>query len=262
MSEGYTPLFGSLTRGTLCGKWPDIGLWPVILSLANWRGEIDATPQYISTVTGLALEEVVACLKRFCAPDPSSRSQECGGAKLVLLDPSRDWGWRVVNMQRYRDRASGRDQVADGRNAEKVRRYRERHRATPDDTGEHRATPPDTYSDLNKDSDSERFLDTPTQDLDSVGPRAKRARTAKRIPEDFQLTPERRKVAETERLNPERTFAQFCDYWRAASGSNARKYDWDATWRNWCRKSGDDAKRPRVGTRPTFDDLMAKRGAP
>ena len=41
--SGYTPLFASLTTGTLCGKWPDVGLWPIILSLADRHGEVDVT---------------------------------------------------------------------------------------------------------------------------------------------------------------------------------------------------------------------------
>lgn len=67
----------------------------------------------------------------------------------------------------------------------------------------------------------------------------KRAQTAKRLPEDFELTPERQATARAEAVNPEREFARFCDHWRAASGSNARKHDWDAAWRNWCRRAGD-----------------------
>ena len=147
---GYTPLFDSLTKGTLCGKWPDIGLWPVLLSMADWRGEIDATQQYISTITGLSIDEVSACIERFCAPDPRSRSQDAEGARLVLMDPDRDWGWRVVNIQKYRNRASDMAQVADGRNAEKVRRYKEKQKLS--DTGGHRETLPNTNSNSNSNS--------------------------------------------------------------------------------------------------------------
>lgn len=62
---------------------------------------------------------------------------------------------------------------------------------------------------------------------------------ATRLPADFSLTPERRIVAEAEKQNPERTFQAFTDYWKAASGQSARKMDWDATWRNWCRRQAD-----------------------
>jgi len=50
----HIPLFGNLTRGTLFGRWPDIGLWPVILSLANRVGLVDATHEYIAACTGSA----------------------------------------------------------------------------------------------------------------------------------------------------------------------------------------------------------------
>ena len=71
-------------------------------------------------------------------------------------------------------------------------------------------------------------------------PQKSRARKkATRIPDDFALTAERRLVAETEKLSADRTFAKFRDYWLAASGAKARKHDWDATWRNWCRNEAD-----------------------
>ena len=41
---GYTPLFSSLTTGTLCGRWQDIGLWPIVLSMADKDGVVDVTP--------------------------------------------------------------------------------------------------------------------------------------------------------------------------------------------------------------------------
>jgi hypothetical protein len=65
------------------------------------------------------------------------------------------------------------------------------------------------------------------------------ANRATRLPDDFVLTPERRVVAEAEKLPADRTFLKFRDYWLAASGAKARKHDWDATWRNWCRSESD-----------------------
>jgi hypothetical protein len=76
-----------------------------------------------------------------------------------------------------------------------------------------------------------------------------RARNATRLPEDFSLTPERTLVAEAEKLPADRTFAKFRDYWRAASGAKARKHDWDATWRNWCRSEADRSR----GSSPTSE---------
>lgn len=75
--------------------------------------------------------------------------------------------------------------------------------------------------------------------------RAPRSARATRLPEDFRLTPERRAIAETEKADPDREFANFVDHWKAASGAKARKNDWDATWRIWCRRAPDFKPRPR-----------------
>jgi uncharacterized protein YdaU (DUF1376 family) len=81
--------------------------------------------------------------------------------------------------------------------------------------------------------------------------------TGQFIPDGFALTPERRRVAVAERVaNPEREFERFTDYWRAASGANARKRDWDGTWRNWCRKAADMGGRPMGQARPTLEERL------
>lgn len=94
---------------------------------------------------------------------------------------------------------------------------------------------------------------------------AKRADLAKRISDDFTLTDERRSIAVTEKLDADRTFAKFTDYWRSTSGAKARKLDWDATWRNWCRSEADRS-RPLNGhaNKPQpiskFDRVIAEQG--
>ena len=97
---GYVPLFDTLTTGTLYGKWPDIGLWPVILSMADRFGRLDVTPQYIAGVTGLDLPEVIACMDRFCGPDEASRSKtsEDQGRRLERLEPDRQWGLSLIHI--------------------------------------------------------------------------------------------------------------------------------------------------------------------
>ena len=59
-----------------------------------------------------------------------------------------------------------------------------------------------------------------------------------RLPDDFALTPERRAVAVAEHLpDPDKTFAEFRDYWRAQPGIKGRKTNWDFVWNNWCRRA-------------------------
>jgi hypothetical protein len=158
---GYTPLFDTLTKGTLCGRWPDIGLWPVVLSLADRHGVVDCTPAYIAGVTGLPLDDVIACMKRFCEPDVYSRSQEHQGARLELLDAHREWGWQVVNHGKYREKARKAmqqlDATASGRDAERKRIEREK--ATRDVPTRPAVSGADRPSDSDSDSDSDKDKD-------------------------------------------------------------------------------------------------------
>lgn len=113
--------------------------------------------------------------------------------------------------------------------------------------------------DLDLDSDSKR-RNSPSESKEM--PRAARSALAFRLPPDFELTPERRAIAQTENANPEREFATFTDHWRSASGAKARKHDWDAAWRNWCRRAADfkphingrAAEAPKLTWRPPADE--------
>lgn len=103
--------------------------------------------------------------------------------------------------------------------------------------------------------------DSPSLNPEEEAPRAKRAQPATHLPDDFELTDERRKVATTEGLDADRTFAKFCNYWRSAAGQRARKRDWNAAWRFWCQNdrapnaAGRGAyQEPKTTWRPPPDD--------
>jgi hypothetical protein len=160
MSGGYVPLFASLTTGTLCGRWPDVGLWPIVLSLSDRHGVVDVTPMYLTSVTGLPQEDVAACMKRFCEPDPYSRTETQGGARLVLIDEHRDWGWRIVNHGVYREKARKQqqqiDSTASGRDADRKRQARER---LAGEVQRSPAIPAESSADRPSDSDSDSDSD-------------------------------------------------------------------------------------------------------
>mgnify|MGYP003042297605 CR=1 FL=1 len=82
-------------------------------------------------------------------------------------------------------------------------------------------------------------LPPPTSHVPDTRKREESEARAARLPNDWILTAERRAIAESERLDPDRTFSKFTDHWKAAGGANSRKRDWDAAWRNWCRTETD-----------------------
>lgn len=230
---GYVPIFDSIFQGSLCGRYPDTAAWMFLLTLADKNGVIDMTPHYISTVTGMPLEMLLECIGRFMQPDEHSRTKDHDGRRLVPLDPDRQWGWRIVNHGKYREKARkqayDRQRTESGADAARKREARAAAKESP--------TCPDASRDVPlSNTNTNTNTSTPPVSPPSGGKTTKRAA---RLPDDFELTAKRRAVAEAEGVPAERTFAKFCDHWRAAGGQNARKRDWDAAWRNWCRREAD-----------------------
>lgn len=62
-----------------------------------------------------------------------------------------------------------------------------------------------------------------------------RASRGTRLPDDFKISDPIREWCHQEQFNPEQFIDAFKDHWKAASGKNAIKLDWDATFRNWMR---------------------------
>lgn len=258
---GYTPVFDTVFNGTLCGKWPELPVWLTLLPLADWQGHIDMTPEAIAARTGWPLNLLLQGIEILCQPDPRSRSKEEDGRRLILIDPERQWGWRVVNIQKYRERSRDQNRVADGRHAEKMRKWRENKKGK-DVTRSDPEVPDETRCDSTQ-THTQTHTQTKKEEKKGIGgARLTRAATAKRLPKDFELSEQRRAIAKTENLEPEREFSKFTDYWLAASGASARKHDWDAAWRNWCRKAqdmrpngrGHAAEEPKLTWRPPADE--------
>jgi len=249
---GYAVVFDSIFTGTLCGRYPDTAAWLFLLALKDKNGVVDMTPQYISSVTGMPVADLLACISRFMEPDPHSRSTVEQGRRLVPIAADRDWGWRIVNHAAYREKArlisKSEREVTTGSNRERLK------------TAAHRRSPPLTAANPLSDADADADADKREE---VEGKRARRAPTAKRLPDDFTLTDSRKATAKAEGADPEREFAKFTDHWKSASGANARKHDWDAAWRNWCRKAKDmqprpngrvEAVEPELKWRPPDDD--------
>jgi hypothetical protein len=150
----------------------------------------------------MKLLEVSACMGRFCEPDPYSRSSENGGARLVLIDPEhRDWGWRVVNHAKYRERArllaKGATEVETGKNRDRMN---------------DRRRPPETAVDplLDK-TRQDKTEERGSAAAQSPATSGKRKPQKTGFPEGFSLSPELERYA-VDRLpgvDPVEMFASF-----------------------------------------------------
>ena len=81
-----------------------------LLALCNAEGVVDITWEALSRRLNCSMGDLKVAMIRLMQPDPSSRSEEHGGRRLILIDPEvRDWGWIIVNYTKYRRKQSAND---------------------------------------------------------------------------------------------------------------------------------------------------------
>ncbi len=99
----YGKVFSQIYDSTLAAKgpWEVMALWPHMICLADKDGNVDMPAEILARRTTFPLEVVLRGLEALSAPDPASRSKECEGRRIVLIDPDRPWGWHLVNYQHY-----------------------------------------------------------------------------------------------------------------------------------------------------------------
>lgn len=187
MSRGYTPVFQSVFDGTLCGKWPDSGIWLCFLALADSAGVIDMTPEAISARVGIPVDDLLPIIERLCLPDPRSRSKVEDGRRLMHLDPERSWGWRITNHARYRERARELQRSVDGRNAKKVSDWREKKRAEQESTTTEKNSNKPDVTRCNPEVTSSNPTQTQTQTKEKNTPQSPRKRRARFDPKSVEL---------------------------------------------------------------------------
>jgi len=100
----YGKVFAQMYEGTLAsrGPWEALVTFQQLIVLANRHGEVDMTADAISRRTTIPLDIIEKGLMALSQPDPDSRTADEDGRRIVLIDPHRAWGWRLVNYDKYR----------------------------------------------------------------------------------------------------------------------------------------------------------------
>jgi hypothetical protein len=120
----FAKIFGQIFDSSIAEDYNCRRMFMDLLVLADPTGAVDMTEDAISRRTNVPVEEVRRYIAELCQPDNKSRSQLEEGKRLVPLDSSRDWGWRIVNYWHYRklrDEEARRSYFRDSQ-----RRYRRR----------------------------------------------------------------------------------------------------------------------------------------
>ena len=213
-------------RGTLYGQWEAIVTFQQFIVLSDADGIVDYTPPAIASITSIPLEIIQKGIEVLSKPDPYSRTPDCEGRRIELIDAHRPWGWVIVNHSKYQ-RLQDSDTVR-AQTKERVRKHRELKRTVTDGNGEKRHTDTDTDTDTTTETD-----------------RAQQQRSrGSRLPSDWKPSEllEAWAVRERPDLDIPSVSAKFRDYWLAVPGHRGSKLDWEATYRNFIRSEKQGPK--------------------
>jgi hypothetical protein len=127
MTPLYARVFTQILDSSLAEDWQARHVFEDMLKLAD-DGVLDMTRQAFVRRTNVPLEIVERVIAVLESPDPASRDAAEDGRRIVRLDDHRDWGWRIVNAEKYAAIRTAQDQRE--KTAERARRYRARKAST------------------------------------------------------------------------------------------------------------------------------------
>jgi len=109
--------------GSIRGQSDLILVFVNMLARCNQDGYDDRIPKVMADETGLSLEVVEKTLKCLETPDKYSRTPDKGGRRIELIDPeNRNWGWKIINYEKYRNITSNADRRETYRKSKKKSR--------------------------------------------------------------------------------------------------------------------------------------------
>jgi len=220
----YGKLFETMYHGTLGSKgpWQALVTFQQLIILSDRKGIVDMTPESISRMTTIPLEIIQSGIKTLLKPDPDSRTPDEEGRRIVALDDCRDWGWRIVNYEKYREICS------EDERRDYMRNYQRKRRANVNSVNS-QLTP------VNNVKDKLAVLTHADAEADADVEALRVRGRASALPPTFELNEKRTEYAKSKGIvNPAEEFEHFKNH-HTAKGSTFK--NWDAAWRTWCQNS-------------------------
>ena len=119
----YTKLANTILTSTVWMESDETRIvWITMLAMADKNGEVQASIPGLANVARVRLEACREALEIFQRPDPDSRTEGDQGRRIEKIPG----GWVILNHGKYRELGSDDDRRA--KNAERQRRWRERHK--------------------------------------------------------------------------------------------------------------------------------------
>jgi hypothetical protein len=124
----FAKVFTQILDSSLAEDWQTRHVFEDMLKLCDSKGVLDTTQEALARRTNVPVEIVKAAIAKLELPDPSSRTPNHDGRRIMRMDAHRDWGWQIVNFVKYRESAS--KEMLRMTEAERKRAYRAKfHRA-------------------------------------------------------------------------------------------------------------------------------------
>jgi hypothetical protein len=98
----YAKIYEQIFDSSIAENYQVRHVFEDLLKLADQDGTVNRTHEVIARRTNVPLEMVRMAIAELEKPDPRSQSRIADGARLVRLDPTRDWGWKIVDHGYYR----------------------------------------------------------------------------------------------------------------------------------------------------------------
>lgn len=225
----YGKIFTSMWDGSLYGKLEASAVLMACVTLCNAQGVLDMTPEAISGRTGWPVEFVRKGIIELEQPDPRSRTPDDDGRRLAKLDDHRDWGWLIVNYEKYRTLAD--PDVIKIQTRERVRKHREKRNGVKRSVTLCNA--PKRQAEAEAEAEEGK-----RGNVASAPPAAKvgKPKGSKRVPPEF-IPDVSLALAKLPNVDIEAEVTKFRD-WEFKSARS----DWAATWRNWVQSASEQGR--------------------
>jgi len=99
----FAKIFEQIFDSSIAEDWQTRHVFEDLLKLCDRRGILDRTREAIARRTNVPIEIVTRAIAELEKPDTRSRNPENEGRRIIRLDEHRDWGWRIVNYDYYRE---------------------------------------------------------------------------------------------------------------------------------------------------------------
>lgn len=102
MSQLYSRVFLQILDSSIAEDFTLRHVFEDLLKLANHKtGTVDMTRMALARRLNMPLDLLNEKLTILESPDEASRDAAMEGRRIVRLDDHRDWGWKIVNWEKY-----------------------------------------------------------------------------------------------------------------------------------------------------------------